>query len=191
MKKRKSIRLQGFDYTQPAAYFITICAYQFQEQWGQIQHAEMIPNKWGEIIQAEWARNAEIQENLSLGAYVLMPNHLHGIIVLHPKEELWQDFYYPNFYAETPDEKKQAFGKIVPHSIPFIIKQFKSTCTKQVRELGFPLTRKHWQRGYYERVIRNPKELERITNYIHNNPLEWEKDVEYFKKLLAKMDLRV
>lgn len=188
MKNRKTICLQGFDYTQPACYFITICAYQFQEFWGQIQHAEIQANEWGTVLLKEWYKTETLRPHVSLDAFVLMPNHLHGIITLHPKEGFRSDFYYPDFFSQVPIEKIQQYGKIVPDSIPFLIKQFKSTVTRQVRELGFSKEAKHWHSGYYERVIRNPKELENVRNYIHNNPVKWENDKNHFKKLLERMD---
>lgn len=189
MKNRKSIRLQKFDYSQPAAYFITICAHQFQEHWGEVANANCKLNDWGAIVKYEWDKTAELRPNVTLDAFVLMPNHLHGIIILHPEEGNRADFYYPNFRSVAPQEKIQEFGKLVPNSIPRILNQFKSSVTQKVRKAGFSLAEKHWQRGYYERVVRNPKELENIRNYIYNNPSKWEEDEEYFKKLLQKMDL--
>ena len=99
------------------------------------------------------------------------------------------DFYYPDFKSEVPEQNLQKFGNNVRDSLPSIINQFKASATKMVRKNGFPINTKHWQRGYYERIIRTPKEMENIRNYIENNPIEWEKDKLYFKKLLDRMDL--
>jgi REP element-mobilizing transposase RayT len=189
MKNRTSIRLKGFDYTQPASYFITICAHQFQEFWGEIIKAQIKPNEWGQKVIDEWYKTAEIRKNVSLDAFVLMPNHLHGIITIHSEESVHLDFYYPDFIREVPEEKIQKFGYSVKDSLPSIIKQFKSCATQKVRKIGFPIDTKHWQRGYYERVIRNPNELVQIQNYIYNNPYKWEKDKIYFQRLLDEMDL--
>ena len=80
--QRQSIRLRGFDYTSSGAYFITICSFQKEQVFGSISENTMHSNDWGEIILEEWQRTAALRENVVLDEFVVMPNHIHGIICI-------------------------------------------------------------------------------------------------------------
>lgn len=183
------MRLQGFDYTQPACYFITICAQDFKHHWGIVEDEYMINNTFGRIVENEWYKTAVLRDNLTLDAFTMMPNHIHGIITLHPKEGERSDFYMPNFLEEVPIEKIQRFAYKVPDSIPLIVGQFKSSATREVRKAGFPLDVQHWQKGYYERVIRSRKELENVRRYIENNPVKWDIKYNAVSRIIKRMTL--
>lgn len=164
LKHRRSIRLNGYDYSQGGAYFVTICTYQREWLFGKITHGEMKLNNLGEIVRDEWLRTSEIRPNVILDEYVIMPNHLHGIIIIK------NDGGRGTLQCAPTVER---FGKPTRNSIPTIVRLLKSTTTKHINEfrkmLGFPV----WQRNYYEHIIRNERDLNRIRKYIINNPSLW------------------
>ena len=127
-------------------------------------------NKFGKIVETEWIKTSEIRKNILLDEYIILPNHLHGIIFIN------------NEYSAVAATRRVASTKSLPRlqsgSIGAIIGQFKSIVTKQINTLrktsGLPL----WQKNYYEHIIRNEKELNRIREYIISNPMQWEIDIE-------------
>lgn len=165
--RRHSFRLQEYDYTQPGAYFVTICVHKHEWLFGYIQDSEMILNKFGQIVHEEWFKTGEIRENVILHPheFVIMPNHVHGIIWLDDVGERRR---------RTPTIER--FGKPVSGSIPTIVRAFKSAATKRINELrntpGAPV----WQRNYYEHIIRDDDSLRRIREYILYNPRRWQYD---------------
>ena len=164
---RRSIRLQEFDYTQPAAYFITICTYQRENSLGNIEQNQMRLNKFGKIVADHWQHLPGFFSNVKLDEWVIMPNHIHGIILLHSQK---------NLISGPSPTKKPA---VKSGSINAIIQNFKSTSTRKINSLmnqrGVPF----WQRNYYEHIIRNDDSLHQIREYIHNNPIQWEMDKLY------------
>ena len=161
---RHSIRLKEYDYTQSGAYFITICTYNREFLFGNIIDGTMRLNEFGLLVESEWLKTAEIRGNVSLDEYVVMPNHIHGIIIINRR----------GMGHRAPT--KESFGKPLPGSIPTIIRSFESTVTKQINKIrrtpGSPI----WQRNYYEHVIRDEEELGAIRRYINENPLNWDLD---------------
>ncbi|MGH6960982.1 MAG: hypothetical protein ACREE7_10900 [Dongiaceae bacterium] len=85
--KRRSIRLSGYDYAQAGGYFVTLCTHRRRSLFGEIVHAEMKLNSIGKVVQAEWLRSAELRAEIVLDAFVVMPNHLHGIALIQEKPE--------------------------------------------------------------------------------------------------------
>ena len=162
---RRSIRLQGYDYSQAGAYFVTICTRNRKCIFGEILGGEMRLNEVGRIVSREWIRTAEIRTEIELDAWVVMPNHFHAILVIADRRGTARR-------APTVEQ----FGRPVSGSVPTIVRSFKSAVTKRVNELchtpGTPL----WQRNYWERIIRNEREWNRIREYIQNNPIQWELD---------------
>lgn len=166
---RRSIRLPGYDYTQPGAYYITICTYQRQCWLGNIINGQMYFNQLGKIVYKFWQVLPKRLPHIQLDAFVVMPNHLHGILIISKENEC---------KIPTSIYTEEKFGKPVVGSIPTVIRSFKSSVTKQInlmRETPYPPI---WQRNYYESVIRSEKHLENVRLYIVNNPLNWEKDEE-------------
>ncbi|HLP91918.1 MAG TPA: transposase [Nostocaceae cyanobacterium] len=166
---RRSIRLPRYDYTQPGAYYITICTYQRQCWLGNIINGQMYFNQLGKIVYKFWQVLPNRFPHIQLDAFVVMPNHLHGILIISKKKECT---------IPTSIYTEEKFGKPVAGSIPTVIRSFKSSVTKQInlmRETPYPPI---WQRNYYESVIRSEKHLENVRLYIANNPLNWEKDEE-------------
>ena len=168
---RKSIRLKNHDYSQPGAYFVTICTYNHKCIFGYISKGEMKLNDFGKIVETEWLKTAQIRANVELDEYIIMPNHLHGIIII-------VDNCRGTTHRAPTIQAHESFGKPVSGSIPTIIRGFKSTVTKQINQLRNTLGLPVWQRNYFEHVIRNEKSLHQIRYYIVNNPLQWELDNE-------------
>ena len=168
---RRSVRLKTYDYSQPGAYFVTICAYNRECLFSEIKDGILILNKYGEIAKDEWERTGRIRPNIVIDHFVIMPNHLHGIIIIDGV----------GAHCNVPlqvTEQTEKFGCSTKNSIPTIVKLFKSTTTKQINELRNIPGAVVWQRNYYEHVIRDDAELNRIRQYIMENPLKWDTDSE-------------
>ena len=156
---RRSIRLHGYDYSTPGAYFVTICVHGRRDLFGVIVNGAMMQNSAGAMVNATWAALPQRLPTIRLDAFVVMPNHFHAIIVL--------------------DEAR-------PAAMPLgnIVGAFKSLTTnayiRSVRESGWaPFDQRLWQRNYYEYVIRDDAGLMRIRNYIQMNPVSWNTDQLY------------
>ena len=149
---RRSIRLQGYDYTQAGAYFVTICTQGREYLFGEIADGQMRLNAAGEIAAATWEWLAAQHSYVELDAWTVMPNHLHGILVL----------------LDVSSEKKKPLGRLIG--------AFKTVSTKRVNALRGAESVPLWQRNYWERVIRNEQELQAVREYIQNNPARWAED---------------
>lgn len=165
---RRSIRLKGYDCAQAGAYFVTICAHQRAHLFGEIMDGVMQLNRWGEIARMEWFKTAELRPHVELHEeeFVVMPNHIHGII--------WLVENVGTRRRRVPTA--EAFGKPVAGSIPTIIRAYKSAVTYAINKLENSRGAAVWQRNYYERVVRNERELDVIARYIDYNPDAWQFD---------------
>ncbi len=167
---RRSIRLPGYDYTQPGAYFITICTHERAYLFGAVVDGEMRLNEWGEIVRDEWFKTGQIRPYVQLcdDELVITPNHIHGMIWIVGDGVGAQRRCAPSF--TTPP------ANVVPGSVGAIVRSFKSGVTKRINELrnapGAPV----WQRNYYEHIIRDERALDAIRRYIDENPLRWHLD---------------
>lgn len=179
---RQSIRLRGYDYTQAGAYFVTIVVRDRECLLGNIVDGEMRLNDYGRIVAAEWRKIPARFPHVTTDASIVMPNHLHGIVVINGRGEVGA--MHPPATSSNPlrlsaDASPLPPTGTVPGSLGAIIQNFKSTSSRQVNALrqtsGLPL----WQRNYFERIIRNERELNRIREYIVNNPLRWALDTEH------------
>jgi putative transposase len=164
---RHSIRLKDRDYSKPGAYFITICCYRYCAYFD-----EPDINK---IIRTEWFETAKIRPNIGLDEFAIMPNHLHGIIVIKK--------YYNGVgaYCNTPlhlNNEVNSENKFHSPSqtIGAIVRGFKGATTKKVNLWRLSPNMPLWQRNYYERVIRNEAEFAAYRKYIRENPANWDKD---------------
>lgn len=182
-KSRKSIRLQGFDYAQNGWYFITICIKGFEELLGKISNDGIFtPNEIGKIVEETWLLTPQIRPTVELDIYQIMPNHFHEIVVIGSKNSPPLIQRFPD--THNPPSKFQS----PKNTIGAIVRGFKGASTKLIRQnITRNFEEKIWQRNYYERIIRDEAELNRIRNYIANNPKRWQEDKEFFKKLLEKM----
>ncbi len=187
---RKSIRLKEYDYTNPNWYYITICTHNKEHLFGRIVNNKIQLNEYGIIVNEEWLKTKEIRKNIDLDYYIIMPNHIHGIIIIEYNEEGATRWVAPNNDLIIPIDakangaiKKGASQRLTPtiqsNSLGSIIGQFKSVCTKRINKIDVMNTKPIWQRNYYEHIIRNDDDLYRIRKYIELNPLKWQLD-EYY-----------
>jgi REP element-mobilizing transposase RayT len=174
LPQRKQIRLTGYDYSLPGYYYVTVCTQKRKNILGKIVNGEMKLNKIGRMINQCWQKLPEKFTNVSLDEYIIMPNHLHGIVVIN-------DVGAPLVGARSiraginpaPTKNDETLGEIIG--------AFKSLTTnqyiRQVKNNHWPSFNKRlWQRGFYEHIIRNEEELAKIQEYIGLNPLMWLKD---------------
>jgi REP element-mobilizing transposase RayT len=159
----RSIRLPEYDYAQPGAYFVTIVAWQRECLFGEVVNEEMVLSEFGKVVAEKW-QWLEIQyDYVELGAWVVMPNHFHGILIFHENRR------GGSRSAPTPTKRKPLGG---------LVGAFKTVSTKHINLLRSTEGQIVWQRNYYEHIIRNEKDLQNKTDYINANPLLWEQDAE-------------
>ena len=167
ISKRKNLRLKGYDYSSPNVYFITICSFDRKNLFGHIFNGVMRLNENGNIVRNEWLRTTIARDNVKLDKFVIMPNHIHGIVIINGKSSRGVLQYAPTNRLRSPSQ-----------TIGAIIRGFKSTTTKQINILRKTPKKPIWQRNYYEHIIRNEKDLNEICEYIINNPQKWDLDKE-------------
>jgi len=170
----ESARLAGWNYTYCGWYFVTICVKDRQCVFGEIVDGEMQLSSVGKIVEEEWLKTAKLRSYVMLDAWVLMPNHLHGIIVLE-KDDPGAVETSRGDVSETR-RWRVSTPRLQPHSLGSIINQFKGAATKRIRTTTVPDF--SWQSRFYDHVIRSEKSLEKIREYILNNPMQWEMDTE-------------
>jgi putative transposase len=167
---RRSIRLKEYNYTQPGAYFITLCTKARQCLFGDIIKGEMRLNYLGCIASNCWLAIPEHFPHVELDTFVVMPNHLHGILIINDTPVRAQQCCTPT---------KEQFGKPVSGSIPTVIRSYKSAVTKRINAIcNAKGTSLIWQRDFYEHITRNQECLQNVRQYILENPLCWAEDSE-------------
>jgi putative transposase len=167
---RRSIRLRGYDYASSGAYLVTVCSHGRLPIFGQIVEGEMRASAIGAIVEEEWNTTAQLRSGVLLDAFVLMPNHLHGIVILNLRDDL------PG--GDIP----RTGGLAVPsRGIGAIVSGFKAAVSSTVAKQELSVSRPVWQRGFHDRIIRDERELQQFREYIANNPLQWELD-RYFEQ---------
>lgn len=159
-RQRKTIRLKEYDYSQPGEYFVTICTKNHECIFGSIVNGKMDLNEMGRVVDKCWKEISEHFPNVELDEYVIMPNHIHGILMLN-------DSVGTRHAVSLPER----FGKPVPGSLSTIVRSFKSAVTKRINEMHLTDNASLWQPRYYDRIIRSEKELQNIRDYIANNIL--------------------
>ncbi|KPL89058.1 transposase [Ardenticatena maritima] len=172
---RRSIRLKGYDYTQPGAYFVTICTHERAHLFGRVVDGEMVLNAWGEIVRDEWFRTADIRANVELYAdeFVVMPNHVHGIIWIVETDLVGAQ----RRCAPTgPSPGGITPNNVAPGSLGAIVRAFKSAVTRRINIQRNTPGGRIWQRNYYEHIIRTQRALHAIRRYIADNPRRWHLD---------------
>lgn len=187
---RQSIRLKGYDYSQAGAYFITICVMGRQHLFGQVVNKEMVLNQMGQIAYEEWLNTPLLRPNVSLDVFVIMPNHIHGIILINEIDPPSKGELHSPLILHTPiildnggtgelhspilNNGNIGDFKSPSNNIGAIIRGYKSAVTKQINSLNHDSFA--WQRNYYEHIIRNDLAYQRISDYINNNPSKWDED---------------
>jgi REP element-mobilizing transposase RayT len=164
---RRSIRLPEYDYGKPGVYFFTICTNKRVCLFGDVVQGQMTLNAYGRIIAEEWHRTERIRDHVALDAFVVMPNHVHGIIAITHRSERRRGV---SQHAPTRGFKSPS------QTLGAIVRGFKGAATRRInRRRGTPGT-PVWQRNYYEHIVRDRRDLERIRRYIYRNPARWHRD---------------
>ena len=176
-RNRRSIRLKGYDYSQAGLYFVTICTENRQHLFGEIQNGEMVLNYCGKIANILWYEIKNHIRNVRLHEFVIMPNHLHGIIEITNHVSNPNDIVPVGATHASPlqyGDGRRRGGACPAPTLATIVGSYKSAVSKHIRQSGF--TEFAWQRNYHEHIIRNNHSHEYIANYIINNPKTWESD---------------
>ncbi len=207
--RRRSIRLAGYDYARPGAYFVTICTRQRECLFRDLVGNEMVSNEAGQMVLYWWNELKIKYQTAITDAFIVMPNHVHGIIqIIEPNQSpkidvgadrrVCPDLHVcpdlpvaPDPHLAPKSNKHDGFRKQGGHTqgghtgppLPQMVQWFKTMTTNAyihgVKQNGWPaFPGKLWQRNYYERVIRNHDELQRIREYVVNNPQKWAVDRE-------------
>ena len=193
LPNRRSIRLKNYDYSQKGSYFITIVTQNRKHLFGKIEDGKMILSSVGRIVEEEWLNTIQIRPNVTLGEFIIMPDHMHMIVTITTQVE-----------KKDNDEWIHSNPKSPSHTIGAIIRGFKGASTKKINlflnsssaprmgEWQFApaapaapaAPNKIFQRNYYEHIIRNQRDYHRIEKYIIDNPRNWKKKKK--KKLNLK-----
>ena len=164
-----SPRLSGWDYSWPGVYFITICTADRECIFGHIENKQMFLSEIGQIVWKEWEKSFNIRQELFCDNFVIMPNHIHTILRI---EDTGQN--------NKPEQNKNSGIAYRPaKSVSSFAGGFKSASTTRINQFRKTPYAKVWQAGFYDHIIRNQNEYERIFNYITNNPEKWENDRFY------------
>jgi len=167
---RRSIRLKGYDYSQPGAYYITVVTHGRECLFGEIVDGNMILNDAGKFARKCWVEIPKHFPHTDLDEFIIMPNHVHGIIVIVENDKNVGAIHVLPL-RESPMQRRKMI-------LPKIIGRFKMNTAKHINKMRNSPGVRVWQRNYWEHVIRNENELNRIREYIINNPLQWEMDKE-------------
>jgi putative transposase len=162
---RRSIRLPGYDYTQTGAYFVTIVTHNREMLFGEVVDGEIRLNEFGEIVAQTWQWLEKQYPYVELGAWVVMPNHSHAILIIHDDNGRGGSRTAP-----TANTKRKPLGRLIG--------AFKTVSTKHINLLRQTEGQIVWQRNYHERIIRNDREMGNIWRYIQSNPILWADDNE-------------
>ncbi len=175
---RRSIRLKGYDYSQAGAYFVTICAQNRARLFGEIVNGEMQLNDAGAMIGRWWNELANKFPTFESDAFVVMPNHIHCIVVI-------TDVGQGQPHRAAPTDPPTAPTR---PTLGDMMDWFKTMTTNEyirgVKQLGWqPFDKRVFQRNYYEHIIRNERALNAIREYIQNNPANWAEDMDNLKNV--------
>jgi REP element-mobilizing transposase RayT len=188
---RRSLRLKGYDYSQEGAYFVTICAHSKACLFGDVIGSEMKVNELGRKVQAVWDDLPVHYPHVATDAFEVMPNHVHGVIVIRAGG--CEAAGYPPAHAVgfNPDHAERRAGlkpdhaerraglkpaPTVQHGLSEIIRGFKTFSARRINEFRETSGATVWQRNYYDHIIRNDADYNRIAEYIANNPQRWAED---------------
>lgn len=199
---RRSTRIQGYDYTRPGGYFVTIVTQGRACLFGEVVGGEVVLNEAGKMVSAAWAALPERFPHVELGIFVVMPNHFHGILLFHDNPVGATLVVAPDLTTiPDPPTLPPNEGKDVGRDLPLgaamksgaamkaaptlgrVVGAFKSITTHEyiggVHRSGWmPFDQRLWQRNYYEHILRNAEDANRVHRYIHSNPAAWTEDRE-------------
>ena len=173
IRRRKPLRLKEYDYSLAGTYFVAICTKDRIHLFGEIINGEMQCNNIGEIAEQSWKKLPQHFSNIMLDEFVVMPNHVHGVIILNEQDcrDVQLNIPTGNYFSRI-SPKRQSLGVIV--------RTYKSAVTTICRQNGYVDFK--WQHGYFDHIIRNEKASQRIREYIYNNPAMWGIDKENLER---------
>ena len=167
----ESTRLPDYDYSSAGFYYVTICTKKMVRFFGEVINEKVCLSEIGKIVKNEWLKIELIRNYVNLDNYIIMPNHLHGIVIIEDQSNARVETHG---HASLQSKNQNQF---VLQNLSNIIRGFKSSATRKIRESG------HcdfaWQPRFYDHIIRTEKSLNKIRNYIKNNPVKWKTD-EYY-----------
>ncbi|MBI4598780.1 transposase [Candidatus Uhrbacteria bacterium] len=164
---RKRLRLEGYDYSQDGYYFVTACVEAKICCFGDIKDGKMVLNPYGQIVDTQWEWLGEQYPYVELDAFVVMPNHIHGILAINTFHNV----------GDGRDHPPHLVSQLKIKPLPELMGAFKMTSSKLIHQSG--LKSFLWQRSFYDHVVRDERALNRIREYIHLNPMQWEFDRNY------------
>ncbi len=176
-----SARLQNWDYGENGAYFITICTQNREHYFGEIVDTKFIASELGILAEKFWLEITEHFPYVELGNFVIMPNHVHGILIIDKNASVSVE---TRLIASLPEmtNKIGGFAKdknpMLQDNISRIIRWYKGRCSFEMRKLHCDFS---WQSRFYDHIIRNERSFENIQNYIEDNPMNWNEDKFYGK----------
>ena len=179
---RQSIRLKGYDYSKAGLYFITICCQDRVCRFGNVENGEMLLNEYGQIAYQEWIKLPERFSNFGLDVFQIMPNHVHGIIKLN-EPNAGTGFTPVQTPAQTMIDNdvtidNKTTTRVSP-AIPDIVGAYKSLVANEclkIYKMNNETMGKLWQRNYWDHIIKNEWSYKKISEYIVNNPANWDND---------------
>lgn len=177
-----SARATWWDYSGEGVYFIIICSHRQELVFGDCQDGKMTLSVTGAIAQGMWYMMPSRFPHVTLDAFVVMPNHIHGILIFDTPPRSASQKQIQAYDAEKDPTKSEFFSRISPKagSLGRVLGWYKSECTKRIREVYLE-TEEVWQERYWDNIIQNAASFERIATYIETNPANWEKDKFYRK----------
>ena len=177
--RTSSIKAQWWDYGWNGAYFITICTQDRKHYFGEIQNNKMILSEVGIIADLLWHQIPTHHKNVELGDFVVMPNHIHGILIIDKQSinidniNIVETGHALSPLSQGQNPGSHRFQNIGKNTISSIVGSYKSAVTKHANRLGYP---HQWQKLFYDNIIRSNNDYQRISDYIVSNPENWTKD---------------
>jgi len=180
---RRTIRIPGYDYSLPGGYYVTIVIHGREHLLGKIVDGNMKLDRFGRIVHNTWFDLPGHYPHIELDAFVIMPNHVHGIIFLNENrrggslDEGDGGRNDPNWASKSHAPQPQT-RPYTPHPLSEIVRAFKSFSARRINLLRRTTSQPVWQRNYYEHVIRDNTDYMSKRDYILNNPSNWDTDEE-------------
>lgn len=182
-RRRNTLRAEGFDYSTPGNYFVTVVTNRLSQVFGEVTDGQVALNTFGEITSETWQTLPSRFDAVGLDVFVIMPNHVHGIITLLETSE--EELVRARFIAPRLDSTHVGNSKRSNHpqqgamnrartssvDLGEVVRAFKAVAARRIRNAG--LTDFKWHRNYYDHIIRDERDLDRVRTYIANNPANW------------------